>query len=186
MLDYCKKHSSKKTYKLVAKSFKKTVVSIIAILFFLITIFAIGAIYFSKRVDEKVTKNNINYSFEKIGHVGNAVIWYIDNVKYEIDISNFGYNIDDYEHGSDFYVYLDENHNVVDITPIVKSDITATDKMIFWLLGSLISMCIILITFTIWVRYSKSKLNPMREWVAFTTWFKNKPENEDWYNGYSY
>ena len=182
MLDYCKKHSSEETYTSVIKSFKKTVISILIILLVLILVFAGGMLHFGKEIDSKITANNVSYSFEKTGHVGNGVVWYIDNVKYEIDISDFGYDINDFEEKTDFRIYLDDAHRVVDISPVTKGN-TASDKMLYWIIGSMISMCAVLITFTIWMRYSKSKLNPMREYYSYVKWFRNKAENEAWYNG---
>lgn len=185
ILDYCEKHSSKETYSAVKKSVKKTIISILILLVAFIAIFAFGIIHFDKKIDSHTTSNNITYSHEKIGHVGNGVVWYIDNVKYEIDISDFGYDINNYEYGTDFNVYLDENHKVVDVNPIIKGNSTAADNMAWWLVGSLITICIILIGFAIWIRRSKSNLNPGREYFAFVTWLNNKTENEDWYNGYN-
>lgn len=182
MLDYCKKHSSSETYLAVMKSFKRTMISILTILFIFVIIFVAGIIHFDKAINSKVTTNNISYSLEKTGHVGNGVVWYIDNIKYEIDPSQFGYDINHYDKGTDFYIYLDENHNVVDVKPVDKS-ITASDKMALWLVGSLFSICFILIAFVLWTRYSKSELNPTREYAAYVNWFRNKSADEKWYYG---
>lgn len=184
MLDYCKKHSSEETYSAVFKSFKKAIAFLLIIIFVFLSVFVAGVIHFSKDLDSKVTANNISYSFEKRGHVGNGVVWYIDNEKYEIDISHFGYDINDYEERTDFSIYLDDDHNVVDISPSVKG-VTGADKMMYWVLGFIILFSAILIVFAIWLGYSKSRLNPMREYAAYVKWFRNKSENEEWYHGYN-
>ena len=75
ILDYCKKHSSEEIYSSVIKSFKKTIVSILIILFILITVFVAGIIHFDKEINSNVTTNNITYSHEKIGHIGNDILF---------------------------------------------------------------------------------------------------------------
>ena len=185
MLDYCKKHSSEETYSIVIKSYKKTIISTLILIFILLFIFIGGIIYFDKAKESKITTNNISYSSVKRGHIGNGVVWYIDNVKYEIDISDFGYNISDYEKETNFDIYLDENHNVVDVKPVIKGNLTSTDKFVWWIVGSLVSMCIILIAYINWIRYSKSRLNPSKEYFEYIKWFMNKSEDGEWYSGYN-
>ena len=139
--------------------------------------------HFDKQINSHVNDNNISYSHKKIGHIRSGVLYYIDNEKYEVDMSKYGYNINDYKSGTDFRIYLDENHKVVDIKPISDKEITSSEKQAYWIVGSLVSFSIILIVHAIWLRYSKSSLNPSKEYNKFGKWLETKDNNEEWYNG---
>ena len=88
-LDYLKKHSSKETYEKVIKAFKRTALSILAICIVFIIVFASGLAYFDKQINSHVNENNVKYSYEKIGHIRSGVLYYIDNIKYEVDMSKY-------------------------------------------------------------------------------------------------
>ena len=182
-LDYLKKHSSKETYDKVLKSFKRTAFSIVVICILFIIVLMSGMNHFDKQINSHVNDNNISYSHEKIGHIRSGVLYYIDNEKYEVDMSKYGYNINDYKSGTDFRIYLDENHRVVDIKPISDKEITSSEKQAYWIVGSLVSFSIILIVYAIWLRYSKSSLNPSKEYNKFGKWLETRDNNEEWYNG---
>lgn len=180
-LDYCKKHSSKQTYDRVLKSLIRTALSVVVICLVYATVLICGMNYFDKQINSHISENHISYSFEKTGHISGGILYYIDNEKYEVDMSAYGYDADDYESGTDFSIYLDENRRVVDISPIDKNEITASDKMVYWMLGSTIGAAFVLVFYAIWAGYSKSVLNPGREWSKFGRWLKTKDAEEEWY-----
>jgi hypothetical protein len=177
-LDYLKKHSSKETYDKVAKSFHKTELIIIVICIISVIIQSIEFDYFNKKINSKINENNISFSYEKTGHVLSGVLYYIDNEKYEIDMSEYGYDINDYEDRTDFRIYLDENHNVVDIIPVNKNEITITEKFANWTVGHIIFFVIVMLIFYFWSRKTMNK-----EWIKYCNWLKTKADNEEWYNG---
>lgn len=182
-LDYCKKHSSKETYGKVVKSFRRTALSIVFICIIYAIVLVSGMIYFDKQINTHVNENNISYNFVKTGHIRSGELYYIDNEKYEVDMADYGYNITDYESGTDFNIYLDENHKVIDICLVNNEEITASDKMVYWLTGSLIGAVLFLIVYTLWLGFSKSILNPAKEWCKYGKWLKTKDLNEEWYYG---
>lgn len=85
--------------------------------------------------------------------------------------------------GTDFNIYLDENHNVIDIRLVNNAARTASDKMVYWLLGSLIGVVLLFIIYILWLSNSKSSLNPGKEWNKYGKWLETKEENENWYYG---
>lgn len=182
-LDYCRKHSSKEIYEKVLSSFIRTALSIVVLCIIYAIVLISGMCYFDKAVNSQVNENGIRYTFQKTGHIRSGVLYYIDNEKYEVDVSDYGYNINDYESGTDFNIYLDENHNVIDIRLVNNDEMTASDKMVHWLLGSLIGVVLLFIIYTLWLRNSKSILNPGKEWNKYGEWLETKDENEKWYYG---
>lgn len=182
-LDYCKKHSSKKTYQKVLHSFIKSVLFIVIICLVYAVILWCGVDYSIKQTNSLVNENDISFSFAKTGHIRSGELYYIDNEKYVVNMSDFGYDINDYESGTDFTIYLDENHNIVDIILVDKNEITSSDKIVYWIIGPTICAAFILIFYAIWTRYSKSSLNPGKEWNKYCRWLETRDSSETWYYG---
>lgn len=180
-LEYCRGCSSDRIYAAVKKSCQRVVVW--TIMFCLIFVMILGAVmfHFSRGKNSHVTDNGIAYSCVKTGHVGDGVVWYINNDKYEVDISEFGYDIQNFEHGSDFNVYLDENGDVVDIIP--EEETAGSALGAYWIVGLMVGFIVFLCSWAIWMRYSKSRLNPGREYYTFMKWYQNAMPG-DWYGGY--
>ncbi|MBE5962243.1 MAG: hypothetical protein E7256_12840 [Lachnospiraceae bacterium] len=170
----CKQHCTPETYEKVMKSLKKLNRCTATIVITILAILGASLIHFAIKSDSQVNTNQISYSTEKVGHLSENTVWYINNIKYEIDITQFGYSTGAYADGTDFRVYLDDNGNVIDLIPIIKGELTASDQMALCMVIGLFMMCFVPISWAIWVRKSKSKLNPGREWFLFLTWLQKR------------
>lgn len=181
-LDYCKKHSSGQTYARVLKSLVRSFLSIVVICLVYAVVLISGISYFDRQINSHVNEKGISYHFEKTGHISGGVLYYIDNEKYEVDMEAYGYHRDDYEAGTDFSIYLDENRRVIDISPIDRNKSTPSDKLVYWMLGSTIGAVFVVLIYAVWLIHSKSRLNPAREWQRFGKWLETT-DREDWYYG---
>lgn len=181
-LYYLKKHSSKNTYTKVLKSVINTSLSIVLLcLIYGVVLFG-GMVYLDNLANSHVNEHNIHYTSQNVGHIRSGVLYYIDNEKYVVDMSDFGYDINDYESGTDFTIYLDENRNVVDIIPVDDNQITLSDITVYWMIGSLLCTIFVFIIYAIWLGCSQSNFNPSKEWQKYCKWLESK-DRIDWYYG---
>lgn len=187
MLRYLKTHSSDETYAKVKKSYINLVIVVTIFCLIWLSIFTSGFAYLVDKTDLKITANNIAYEENKLGRVGDGIVWYTMNTtRYEIDISDFGYDIHDYEYGARFNIYVDENQHVVDIAPVVKSSLTGWEKdegdlVIYWYISSLVLSVVTILILRQWMVNSKSKRNPAREWMTYFRWYDKNEIDGYWF-----
>lgn len=185
-LRYCKMYSPPKVYKKVLNSVIRTIAIILVALLLWVASLCCGFVIFLAP-DAKITPNTqMSYDSVKAGHAGEEVLWYINNDKYEIDISRFGYNINDYGINEDFEVYLDYKGDVIDVIP--KSDVKDDNVInaIIWFGGGFALVIIVFLIIAILTK-TNSRLNPLLAYYEFVLWleveFQQNSDTEPMYNG---
>lgn len=142
MLNWAKRNLDIETYKKIKKSYKdiiKYTVIVSVALLIMVTIAILSA--FSIQASRQSS-----YDTWKNGHVSGDKVWYINNIKYEVNLIDYGYDPANFSDRDDFRVYLDEDGNVLkilsdaDVNHFLEDDIVA-----YAMVGSLIFMLVVLL-----------------------------------------
>lgn len=165
MLDWAQKNLDAETYAKIKKSYKDVIkYTLIVVLVLFIFMLAAMITAFSVRNSARST-----YDTWKTGHVSGNKVWYIDNVKYEVELSDYGYYPADFMDRDLFRVYLDHNGNVIKIQAEADVNKMMEDYMVpVVMLGSLFLMISIILCIHVPIAMKTYG----RIWRKYGVWFE--------------
>ncbi len=141
-LDWAKNNLDAETYMKIKKSYND-IIKYTLIVTLTLTVIVFIAITAAFSIQDSVRSE---YDTWKRGHVSGNTVWYIKNVKYEVEMSDYGYNSTDFAEGDFFRVYLDENGEVLKILSDEDVNKTLEDNLAaIAMVGSLLFMLIVLL-----------------------------------------
>ena len=167
-LNWAKRNLDENTYKKVEKSYKDIIkyTVIILLVLILISFIAIGS-----QID---TMDKYSSDRTRTAHVSGEKIWYIQNDKKEINLSDYGYNYKDYSEGEQFIVYLDKDYNVINISPL-KDAKNEKNRPAVIMVGSLILSIIVAVCIFVPIAYNTFGSN----WYKFNRWYDKADFSND-------
>lgn len=116
------------------------------------------------------------YSTWKIGHASEDKVWYINNIKYEVNMSDYGYDAANFSVGDNFRVYLDQNDEVIkissddDVNKLMEDDLVAVVMV-----GSLLFMIVVLLCIHVPIAFNTYG----KIWRKYGVWFEKADVNND-------
>lgn len=170
-LKWAEMHLDADTYGKIKKSYndiKKYTVIVTLIL--VVSVFIAITMAFSVQASVRS-----DYDTWKAGHVSEDKVWYINNVKYEVELSDYGYNAADFSVGDNFRVYLDKNDKVVkissddDVNKLLEDDLAAVV-----MLGSLLFMIVVLLCVHVPIAFNTYG----KIWRKYGLWFEGSDSEE--------
>lgn len=161
---YARKHCDQKTLERIISSYNKIFKYTLITLLVLILAYGIAVSLAYAKFD------NHSADSTRIGRVNGEIIWYVQDIKREIKLSDYGYNSLDFNDNDKFTVFLDKENNVIDIEP-ERSEFSGPPVV---MVGGLILMIIIMFTY-IPICYNTFG----KDYRTFVRWYnETKPENE--------
>ena len=141
-LEWAKRNLDTDTYNKIKRSYNSVIkYTLIVTLVLVVMIFVAITMAFSAQASVHSA-----YDTWKKGHVSGNIVWYINNDKYEVELSDHGYNPADFSDGDIFRVYLDESGSVIKILSDNDVNKTMEDNIAaIVMVGSLIIMIIVLL-----------------------------------------
>lgn len=168
MLNWAKENLDNDTFKIIQKSYKdikKYTVIIMVLLMLTYSVVLLPQISIIDKYSADLTRQ---------GHVSGKKVWYIKNDKKELNLSDYGYNYNDYKENDKFVVYLDKNYNVKDIAPLEEVQNEKNKPFIIMIGG------IVLIIFIILFIYVPIAYNTFgKAWGQFNRWYEKANLKED-------
>lgn len=166
MLKWAEEHLDAPTYQRILKSYK-AVIRNCAIIIVAWLILLCGAVFWAFSAQSAYMSD---YSSIRTGRVQGDTIYYIDNIKYEINPSDYGYNTADYSAGSKFRIYFDQNDKIVRIRPEAEVNSLMEDDLLWIVIllgGGLILPIVLLVIF---VPVALKTFG--RDWHAYGIWYQ--------------
>lgn len=165
ILYYCKRNTDSVTYKKVEASLNKVhkYTLIVTVIFFVILIGIMFAASSVPRSNEPVS------DIWKYGRVSRNTVWYINNDKCEINLSDYGYNPVDYSDNDKFIVYLNEEGSVLNIFP---GDEPLSDAVLCVLIAIGGGVFFLLFVFCIHIPIALHTYG--KAWHAFGRWYHKR------------
>jgi len=106
----------------------------------------------------------------RTGHVSGEKIWYIQNDKKELKLSDYGYDYQEFQDNEDFIVFLDKNNQVTSIVPQKEKNFEMNLPGI--VMASILIGSIILLLIYMFVCYKTFG----KAWHKFSVWY-DKTDN---------
>lgn len=167
-LSYAREYCDKSTYERIYKSYKKTLgYSVIFILLLLIgyTIMLVTQI----PTMDKYASDNV-----RPGHVSGNTVWYIQNDKHEIKLTDYGYNETDFNDNEKFVVYLDKDNHVIGIAPDKIAKKERELPFVLMICGLFLMIVMIL---CIWTPISYKTFG--KDFRTFNKWYRHANLDQD-------
>ena len=165
MLNWAKKSLDAEVYKKIKKSYSDIIKYTVIVLLVLIVIDFI-AIMSASSIQ---ASQQSYYDTWKRGHVSGDTVWYINNIKYEVSLSDYGYDPVNFSDGDIFRVYLDGDGNVLkissdaDVNKFLEDDIMAVAMV-----GGLILMLVVFLCIHLPIAYNTYG----KIWRKYATWYQ--------------
>lgn len=167
-LMWAKENLNKDIYIKIEKSYEDIIKYTVIVMVVLILI------YFIVVLTQVSTMDKYSSDSTRTAHVYKDKIWYIQNDKKEINLSDYGYNYKDYSENEQFIVYLDKDYNVINISPLKDVQNEKHSPAIIMVLGLVL---IIIIILCIYVPICYNTFG--RNWRKFCKWYNNGNLNQE-------
>lgn len=153
--------------KKVKKSYKSIIWITILILFILIGIFTAMILNLESTYGKYTSQNT------RTGYLSGEKVWYVENIKRELTLSDYGLDYNNFNNGSTFTIVLDKENNVIEVLDKEKFD-AEKNKKIYLIVGMLpLSLIVLLLTVPL------SKKTYGKAWSQYGKWYYNKSKGLD-------
>lgn len=169
--DWAKNHLDHYTYARVEKSRKATLVNTTIFVVFLVVLFGIAVAVGT--VKQKELRSW--YDTCRTGRVLGETVYYIDNEKYEILLSDYGYDYHDFENRDIFDIYFNEEGDIIKIAPYDDSIFNEKNILVNIYIGGAILMIIMILCIYLPICYHTFG----RDWRKYCRWFDKSDPNKD-------
>lgn len=151
-------------YKEIEQSYRK-IIKCTLIVFLTIVIICFIVISFAFYIQDSV---HSAFDEWKQGHVSGDIVWYINNEKHQINLSDYGYDSANYFDGDYFRIYFDKEGYIVKITPDKEVNKVLEDYLaVIAMIGSIIFMLFAILCIHLPIAFHTYG----KMWRRFSVWY---------------